>query len=81
MEATTKPGVQKPHWKASHSTKAAWTGLSFSGVPRPSTVVISCPTASTASIRQAQIGSPSNRTVQPPHAPRSQTSLAPVRPR
>ena len=79
MPATTKPGVQKPHWRASFSTKAACSGLIFSGVPMPSTVVISCPSASAASIRHDTIGAPSTSTVQAPQPPRSHTGLAPVR--
>ena len=81
MPATTKPGVQKPHCSASFSTKAACSGLIFSGVPSPSTVVISWPSASAASIRQEFTGSPSRSTVHAPQAPRSQTCLAPVRSR
>src|SRR5215207_3178390 len=33
------PGVQKPHWYASASTKARWTGSSSSPCARPSMVV------------------------------------------
>src|SRR5262245_60376795 len=44
----------------------------------PSTVVISRPTASAASIRQEHTGSPSSITVHAPQPPRSQTSFAPV---
>ncbi len=47
---------------------------------RPSSVVISRPWASTASVRQAYRGTPSIRTVQAPHSPRSHPGLAPVRP-
>src|SRR5262245_16218237 len=47
----------------------------------PSTVVISLPTASAASIRQEHTGLPSSITVHAPQPPRSQTSLAPVRSR
>ena len=79
MPATTKPGVQKPHCSASFSTKAACSGLIFSGVPMPSTVVTSWPSASAASIRHDAIGAPSSSTVQAPQPPRSQTGLAPVR--
>ena len=71
------PGVQNPHCRASRFDEGGLTGLIFSGVPSPSTVVISWPTASAASIRQEAIGSPSSSTVQPPQAPRSQISLAP----
>ena len=64
VPATTKPGVQKPHCMASASTKACCSGESDSGVPSPSTVVISWPSASAASIRQDLTGSPSSSTVQ-----------------
>ncbi len=52
MTVVTNPLVQNPHIMASFSTKAAWTGLMWSGVPSPSTVVTVRPTASIASTEQ-----------------------------
>ena len=47
---------------------------------RPSTVVISCPSACTANIRHERTGAPSRRTVQAPQTPCSQPTCVPVRP-
>jgi hypothetical protein len=57
--ATTRPGVQKPHWTAPHSTNASCTGCSRSPSASPSTVVTSRPIAWPAATRQEQTGSPS----------------------
>ena len=46
------PGVQKPHWTASCSTNARWTGSSSSPAASPSMVVIWRSGQSMASIRQ-----------------------------
>src|ERR1043166_1373881 len=78
VAAVTNPGVQKPHCWASCFTKAFWTSFILSGVPMPSTVVISWPSASTASIEQEYTGRPSTSTVQAPQVPRSQTFFGPV---
>ena len=51
VAAIRMPGVQKPHWSAWCSRKAACSGVS-SPSPRPSTVRESPPSAWTASIRQ-----------------------------
>jgi hypothetical protein len=72
--------VQKPHWSASCRTNASWIGSSSSPSASPSTVVTSAFCASTASIMHDATSRPFTITEQPPHAPRSQTSLAPVRP-
>ena len=53
VQAITKPGVQKPHCRASSATNAFWTALIASGLPSPSTVVMVRPSASTPSIMQA----------------------------
>jgi len=49
-----------------------------SGSVSPSTVVISAPSALTASRRQERTGAPSSRTVQAPHTPCSQPTWVPV---
>ncbi len=74
------PGVQYPHCMASSLRNACWTFPSSSPFIRPSMVVISCPSASSARIRQAYRGRSSTSTVQDPHSPRSQPGFVPVRP-
>src|SRR5699024_10160989 len=55
-----KPGVQKPHCSPWHSRNACCTHPSDpSGLVSPSTVVISWPSAATASTRQDLVGLPS----------------------
>ena len=76
------PGVQKPHWSPWHSVKACCTADRVpSGSARPSTVVISAPSALTASSRQERTGTPSSRIVQAPQTPCSHPTCVPVRPR
>ncbi len=75
------PGMQKPHWAAPWSRKACCSGLRCPSVANPSTVRISDPSASAASIRQEFTVRPSTMTVQAPHSPTTQHSLVPVRPR
>src|SRR5262245_21543951 len=48
--------------------------------PRPSTVVISAPSAATASVRHDRTRRPSRSTVQAPHCPWSHPFFGPVRP-
>ncbi len=53
----TKPGVQKPHWKAKLSQKACCSGfIAPSGPAMPSMVVTSVPRACTANMRQDRTG-------------------------
>ena len=76
---TRKPGVQNPHCRPWQSANACCTGDSVpSGSVSPSTVVISAPSALTASRRQERTGTPSSRTVQAPHTPCSQPTWVPV---
>ena len=77
---TTKPGVQKPHWRPCSAWNAACTGDSSPSTARPSTVVISAPSACTANTRHDRTASPSSRTVQAPHTPCSHPRCVPVRP-
>ena len=46
------PGVQKPHWRPCWSQNACWSGWSLPPTSMPSMVVISAPSAWTASIVQ-----------------------------
>src|SRR5580704_6444352 len=59
--------------------KAACTGCRFSGVPRPSMVVILSSWCMTASVKHELMRRPSTSTVQAPHCPWSQPFLLPVR--
>src|SRR5439155_12597946 len=77
--ATTKPGVQKPHIRASTSQKACCTGWSVVPVDRPSTVRICLPCTSIARVEHAYTVRPSTIIVHAPHVPRSHTRLLPVR--
>ena len=53
--------MQKPHWSPCFSENASWIGCSApSARRRPSTVVSSCPSAWTASIRQERTLRPSS---------------------
>ena len=76
--ATTRPGVQNPHWTAPSLIKASCTSVNS---PRegwsPSMVVISLPTAAAASTRQAQTRAPSMITEHEPHSPCSQPDFDP----
>src|SRR5579872_4638387 len=75
--ATIWPGVQKPHWKPPCSAKDRLRSASSS--LSPSTVTTSDSTRQ-ARTRQARRGESPTSTVQEPHSPRPQASLAPVRP-
>ena len=77
----TMPGVQYPHCKAWFSWKACCIGWSSVPLARPSMVVISWPSAWTASIVQDFTDSSFTSTVQAPHDEVSQPTLVPVRPR
>jgi hypothetical protein len=59
--------------------KAACTGWSCSPLANPSIVVISLPSAVTASVRQETTRFPLTRTVHAPQDPRSQPFLVPVK--
>ena len=89
--ATTNPGVQKPHWTPPASIIACWTSVRTAPVSAaspgsaptgvsPSTVVISQPTAPSASSRHAHTSTPSTSTEHEPHSPCSQAFLAPGSP-
>src|SRR5689334_24023400 len=75
------PGVQKPHCRPCSSLNPSWIGCSSLGPARPSTVVISWPSACTPSIVQLLTGVPSNNTVQAPQFVVSHPVCVPVRPR
>src|SRR5680860_426497 len=78
------PGVQKPHWRAWHSWKAAWTLCSCPLDPAvaasPSMVVTSCPLACTASTLHDFTLRPSRCTVPAPQLLVSQPITVPVLP-
>src|SRR5208337_4155923 len=73
------PGVQKPHWSASCSTKAFCKRPSSFPCARPSMVMIFFPWAFTARVMQEQTARPSSSTVHAPHSPWSHVRLVPVR--
>src|SRR5919197_1545863 len=75
------PGVQKPHWSAWCSQKASWSGWSSPSRARPSIVVISLPSAWTASTVHDFTASPSRWIVQAPQTDVSQPIFFPVSPR
>src|SRR5919197_3020831 len=75
------PGVQKPHWSAWCSQKASWSGCSSPLCARPSIVVISLPSAWTASTVHDFTASPSRWIVQAPQTDVSQPIFVPVSPR
>ena len=76
-----KPGEQNAHWNPWASCMACWTGWSVpSGAASPSMVVMSAPSACTASIRQERAGWPSTSTVHAPQTPCSQPTWVPVSP-
>src|SRR5262245_53659437 len=79
-EVSIIPGVQKPHWRPCSSRNATWIGCSSAPCCRPSTVVISRPSAWTASTVQDLTGTPSSRTVQAPQWVVSHPWCVPVRP-
>ena len=74
------PGVQNPHWRPCSSLKPSWSGCSSLAVARPSTVLISCPSAWTASIVQDFTARPSTSTVHAPQLVVSQPMCVPVSP-
>ena len=76
----TIPGVQNPHWRAWFWRKASCIGWRVPLVARPSMVVISVPSAWTASIVHDFTDSPSTSTVQAPHDEVSHPTLVPVSP-
>ena len=77
--AKAMPGVQKPHCRAWQSLNAACMGCMLpSGWARPSMVVISQPSACTASMAQDLMARPSSSTVQAPHWLVSQPTCVPV---
>src|ERR671925_151215 len=75
------PGVQKPHWSAWRSQKASWSGCSSPSCARPSIVVISLPSAWTASTVHDFTARPSRWIVQAPQSDVSQPIFVPVSPR
>jgi len=80
FEDMIMPGVQNPHCIAPWSTNAVWIKSGSPSFIKPSTVLISFPSASTAKTKQESIGIPSTSTVHDPQAPRPQPSLVPVSP-
>src|SRR4029453_18182606 len=74
------PEVQMPHWSAACSRNFCCSGCSFSPSARPSMVLISAPSDSTASIRHEQIRRSSTVMLQAPQSPEAQPSLEPVSP-
>jgi len=75
------PLVQKPHWVAKPSRKAAWTSSSSPpGRCTPSSVATLAPSTVSTGTRQDMTGSPSSSTVQVPHVPWAQPRFAAVRP-
>src|SRR5919198_937794 len=75
------PGVQKPHWSAWRSQNACWSGWSSPPCARPSIVVISLPSAWTASKVHDFTACPSRWIVQAPQSDVSQPIFVPVSPR
>ena len=74
------PAVQNPHWNPGASRNRCCIGCRFSGVPSPSMVVTSRPSARKAGVMQLCTGSPSSHTVQAPQSPASQPFLTPWHP-
>lgn len=74
------PGTQKPHCTAPHLASARCTSEGWPSVARPSTVRTSLPAAVTPGTRQDATSRPSTCTLQAPHSPCEQPSLAPARP-
>src|SRR5512133_3713798 len=74
------PGVQKPHCTAPCATKDFCTAWASGSRARPSMVVSSRPSQSTANSRQELTERPSTMMVQAPHSPSPQPYLVPVRP-
>ena len=62
----TCPGVQYPHWNASESMNACWTGWSPSA-ESPAAVTTSLPSCATANDRHEVTRRSSTNTVHDPH--------------
>ncbi|CAM5649506.1 hypothetical protein SALBM311S_07623 [Streptomyces alboniger] len=75
------PGMQKPHWTAPQAARARWTSEGSPSTASPSTVRTSLPAVVAAGTRQEATSRPSTWTLQAPHSPCEQPSLAPARPR
>ncbi len=75
------PGVQKPHWRPCWSQNACWSGWRVAPSAIPSIVLISRPSALTASIVHDLALSPSTRTVHAPQLLVSQPMCVPVSPK
>ena len=81
VAAITMPGVQYPHCRPWFSMNACCIGCSVpSAAARPSIVVMSAPSAWTASTVQLFTDSPSMCSVQAPHDDVSHPMFVPVRP-
>ena len=78
--AISIPGMQKPHCTAPQPMNACCSGWVPAAPPSPSMVVIRAWWACGAGTRQLITAWPSSQTVQAPHSPSAQPSLAPVRP-
>jgi hypothetical protein len=74
------PGVQNPHCSPWQAAKASCTGSSAPPAARPSTVVIRCPSAMTASTVHDLTGVSSIHTTQTPQFEVSQPQCDPVSP-
>ena len=75
------PGVQKPHWRPCWSQNACWSGWRLAPSAIPSIVLISRPSAWTASIVHDLALWPSTWTVHAPQLLVSQPMWVPVSPR
>src|SRR6266850_2007657 len=76
---SSSPGVQNPHCSPWHSANACWTGCNSPFLERPSTVMISPPSAIGANSVQDFALRPFSRTVQAPQYVVSQPMCVPVR--
>ena len=74
------PGVQKPHWRPCWSQNACWSGWSVAPSAMPSIVLISAPSAWTASIVHDLALSPLTWTVHAPQLLVSQPMCVPGQP-
>src|SRR5512139_1815018 len=74
------PGAQNPHCSASSLNIACCRGLRLISSERPSIVLISAPSALTASTMQEYTDLPFMITVHEPHSPRLQPVLVPTKP-
>src|SRR5580704_15621320 len=80
LAAIILPGVQNPHCSPCSSLKPSCSGCNSLAVARPSTVLISCPSACTASMVQDFTARPSTSTVHAPQLVVSQPMCVPVSP-